>query len=404
MHDLFRTPALTAWIAAAAMIVAFAGSVRGSTQLVALLATHPVDDIYFDADARRVYRNATDRTSNHMRTKLHPLVSISSWSAVRVMAALGMSDADAVRTMVAINAAVTAGVLVWVLGTLGLAPVDQSLMFLVAASSATAWFWFTVAETFPFGAPGILLAVGLVARSHQAAQSALGYFLVNAATLGVTISNWVIGLVATFVARPVREAWRLSALAFGVLLAIWAAQLVIFPLQRFPTRQEMRFLRPFTATAFAQVPRVFFVTSVVVPAIHEEPDTTSPAIRLSTVRSGIGSTGLGGTIASAAWVGMLVAGVVGLVGLRRLWRVQWLLGIAVASQLGLHLFYGRETFLYSAHYVPLLLVVAACGLLTRAAPVVRAMAAVLIVLAVPANVSQMAYVIDYLQKGLGLPQ
>ena len=43
-----------------------------------------------------------------------------------------------------------------------------------------------------------------------------------------------------------------------------------------------------------------------------------------------------------------------------------LLCVLLAGQFGLHLLYGRETFLFSPHFVPLLVLVAALGTQTKA--------------------------------------
>lgn len=391
-----RTSPLTAGIVAGAMLAAFAGSMSGSSRLVPLLTSPRKADVYFDADAPRVYENVTSRQSNHTRNKLHPLASLPGWLAVRALGEV-VDDGTAARTMVALNAAASIGTFLWVLAVVGVSGLDLALMAILALSTATAWFWFTMVEIFPFGTPGLLLSVGLVAGTRPV-ERAGWYILAQLATLGATVSNWPASLAATFLARPLRNAVRLSVIAIAVTLAVQILERPLFPNQRFPLRQEARFLRPVTADSVWQALRVFFVTSVVAPAIHEEPDTTSPAKRLSTVRSPIGSAGIGGLVASVAWIGALLIGLSGLAGLEERRAFVATLGVALVSQCALHLVYGRETFLYAAHYVPLLLVVAACGLLTRAAPVARVLIAIVVALAIPANVEQMASVLAYLRK------
>jgi len=55
-----------------------------------------------------------------------------------------------------------------------------------------------------------------------------------------------------------------------------------------------------------------------------------------------------------------------LLTLMKLSRFRWTLLLFLMGQLGMHLFYGDETFLYSLHFAPFLVILAAFGTLTRA--------------------------------------
>jgi hypothetical protein len=55
-----------------------------------------------------------------------------------------------------------------------------------------------------------------------------------------------------------------------------------------------------------------------------------------------------------------------------------MLGLAILGQLALHILYGEETFLYSLHFVPLLIVVAAASTLTSTRPYALALVALLL--------------------------
>src|SRR5207237_7945406 len=54
-------------------------------------------------------------------------------------------------------------------------------------------------------------------------------------------------------------------------------------------------------------------------------------------------------------------------------------GLDLVSQLILHVVYGSETFLYSLHFAPLLVVLAALSTLTQARPLALVLASILIV-------------------------
>jgi hypothetical protein len=75
------------------------------------------------------------------------------------------------------------------------------------------------------------------------------------------------------------------------------------------------------------------------------------------------------------------------------------LGMVLAGQLGLHLVYGgEEVFLYSLHWVPLLVVVAAGATLTPARRLAVALAGALIVCAGINNRRQFDSAIGYLER------
>jgi hypothetical protein len=68
-------------------------------------------------------------------------------------------------------------------------------------------------------------------------------------------------------------------------------------------------------------------------------------------------------------------------------RFRVMLGLTLLGQLMLHMVYGNETFLYSLHFMPLLILVAAAGTLTRARPIALALAAVLLMASLMNNIT-----------------
>ena len=54
-----------------------------------------------------------------------------------------------------------------------------------------------------------------------------------------------------------------------------------------------------------------------------------------------------------------------------------MIGLALLGQLALHSVYGRETFLYSLHFAPLLVVLAGLSVLTRVRPLALVLALIL---------------------------
>jgi hypothetical protein len=115
---------------------------------------------------------------------------------------------------------------------------------------------------------------------------------------------------------------------------------------------------------------------MVMPEIRVIEDNTVVDIRhrLSVQTSPVGSTGLRGVAAASLWIALLGLGVWALFALQDHARVRMALGVTVLGQIALHLIYGEETFLYSMHYMPLLVAIACLSTLTRARPLALTLA------------------------------
>ena len=103
------------------------------------------------------------------------------------------------------------------------------------------------------------------------------------------------------------------------------------------------------------LPEVLSVASV-------PPKLNWVTVQLSAPASG----GWAGGSALVLWSLLLAAGVVGLLRTPRSRGFAAVLGLTLAAQVALHLIYGDETFLYAAHFLPLLMAVALFA--TRALP------------------------------------
>jgi hypothetical protein len=128
--------------------------------------------------------------------------------------------------------------------------------------------------------------------------------------------------------------------------------------------------------------RAFAVHTFVMPAVligphREDPSLPWPSTTIQ--EAAIGSAGIASLIATVVWLVLLANGFIGVLSdLARRHRlaVAGLL-LTLVGQLGLHLVWGTEAFLYSLHWAPLLVVVAALGARGRLRTVVVAAAAVL---------------------------
>jgi len=93
----------------------------------------------------------------------------------------------------------------------------------------------------------------------------------------------------------------------------------------------------------------------------------------------VGSGSAAGIAAVLGWLGLLALGLWGMARRSALPRLSLAVGLVLLGQFALHLVYGDGAFLYAAHYVPLLVIVAAFASTTPARWIALGLAALVIV-------------------------
>ena len=359
------------------------------------------DDVWFDSDPRRVFREMSGAGKTHDRTQVHPLFILFSQPIVASLhAGTSLSLLQAARLL---NALWAGGWLILVfcfLRTLGCRRWDATLFTILAVVSASAMFWLSVLETYLLGSISILVALisaGVVSRWKR---PALWMAVVSACTLSITVTNWMAGLFATAVSFPIKRALLVTGSAFCIVLMSWGLQKFAYPSCKF-------FLGNWTEGQFINHPvaggpipsmRAFIFHTVVMPNVSWKnvPEYRVPYL---SVQSGSLSSGSSLQIASrAAWVFLLGTGVWGLFSFNGQLELRIVLGGTLAGQMALHSIYGLETFMYSLNWLPLLIALAALGTLTRLRLAVLTITTVLIVTAAANNVSQFSIAMKSLSE------
>ncbi|MCA9738440.1 MAG: hypothetical protein R3E98_05390 [Gemmatimonadota bacterium] len=358
-------------------------------------------DVWFQADLTRVFEDMTQRWVGHARTSHHPAFPLLAYAPTYALrTVLGLEPALAARLVVASVGALWTVLLFLSLRLMGLNLAGSLLFTAAGATSASALAWFTVPETFPFGSLAIAFGVFTVAAGARRLRRGEWDVLASAAMLATTKTNWVIGMVASLARHGWRAVPRIAINAFALVVVLWSVQDWIFPdttwfLAR--GRSETAAILPSDALGFLGVARSLFVHTLVFPAIAviDFPNVGEWPLLL-TQRAGIGSAGLLGLLASLAWMALLVLGVVH--GLRspRHRRLTVFLLLALLSQLVLHAVFGDETFLYSAHFLPLLVVLAALATRGPRPRLVLALAALALVAGGINNLTQFSRAAGFL--------
>ena len=373
----------------AAGLAAFHGAQRIVPQAVVPFGA---TDLWFDSDSPRVYMNMTSfGVGKPSYTKRHPLFIPAMLPLVRGLRAVtGLEMLQAVRVVTSAVAAVWLGLLFALLRSLGCRRLDAVLLSLLASVSAASLFWMVIQETWALGSIAIMLALHLVLIAQQQPVREGWYTAATAWAMGTTITNWMVGIIMTLVQLPWRRALQVNANALCVVVLLWTAQHYIHPADQFflYQRTPSKYIFHPDAGGPKKITAAFIYHAMVMPQLQEVKRPAFPGNGLSVQHSPPGSAGGWGHVAAGLWTILLALGVWAMTRGALSRDLRLVVSCAVLGQWVLHLIYGQEVFLYVLHWLPLLIVVVACGTLTTMRPVVLACASLLLLTAGVNNVQQ----------------
>jgi hypothetical protein len=384
-RDIFRRSKCDLVIVAIFSVTTFVGSYLVGRQIGSVVFQYGnskkggygmrTKDIWFDADLpnKEIFLTVR-RAAQSDFTERHPLYWPGSFVAGYLLrhAALGLGLGPGLPRQV--RAFTAAMALCWIAAMYTLfrlitrRRLDAILLSLLAMSSAAATFWLVLPEVFGWGSVTIALALCLAALADRRPRTAFWYVVASALTLSMTITNWMVGIFVTFAAMPWRRAAQLTINAFFVVSVLWGVQKLFIPdsefFLTFPPEDKQFVLNPASGGAL-RVSSSFFFHTIVMPEIKLNSTSDPLWYGMTTQSSRPGSGTKWGKVAVILWSLLLAIGVYALATLRQYVILRLALAGSLLSQLALHLLFGTETFLYSVHFVPLLLSIAALGTLTK---------------------------------------
>jgi hypothetical protein len=390
---------LVAILLFAGIAASFLNSGRLNPQLVQ--PTSKPYNTWFQGDLTRVSKNMTERWSDHYRTKVHPLFSLATNPVIHLLKKTGLEPLQAVRIFTALLAGIWLGAVYVLIRLVGVRRPDAVLFALLAGTSSSFLFWTAVPETFLTGSLSMVVVLGFVALGQRTPFSAPWYVGMSALSLSMTITNWMVGIFATLVNHPLRRSIRITLDAFLVITLLWAIQKVLYPSAQYflGDREELEYVFLEVAGGPLHKAAVFFVHSMVMPAIELAVNPGTAFWPMLTIqRAAIGSSGPAGALASLLWLMLLVLGAWAAIRSRGNIRMALVLGLTLVAQFLLHLVYGDETFLYSLHWLPFLVVLGSLATLAPGRRYVLAAAALLVVLTVTNNSRQFLWAADTLSR------
>lgn len=367
--------------------LALAATLGIAAALLSLLLSARIDpkiygpggfNVWFQADPPRVLGAMTDPASHfHYRTSVHPLGSLLTTPAMRLLRAIGLAPVTAGRLIIASSGFATASLLTLSLLGLGLSRVAALMFTLVFLASATYVHWFALIEMYALAAASIGLMLMILTSMKRTPWWV--WWLGSVATLSVTVTNWMLGLSATFFRLDWRRMLATTAAALVAVVALSVIQRRFYPQANYffmprlvlSEHQYMQVHRTSGVSNWApwQNVRSEWITSAVAPRPElvpgDEVGGHADERIISNQRSPLASYTVAGWVAIAAWVVLLFAGVQG--GYADVPRRPVFFAVCafVIGQSALHLVYGPLTFLYAADFFPAMVLLSAFSWFSR---------------------------------------
>jgi hypothetical protein len=238
----------------------------------------------------------------------------------------------------------------------------------VGITSAAAVFWFAVPEAFSIGSLTIVVAFCLASAGDGAKSPFLVHALGNLVALSVTLTNWMVGILAAILNLRWRRALAAIAGALLITSILWGLEKVLFPNAEYFLTGSGRlseYMYYPSVQRVVEVGRVFFSHSIVMPGIGVEAEYEPDRPRMTVQQSSLGSGSIVGYGATVAWIALFCLGIWASASAWRRDKIVMLVGLTTGGQLALHVLFGGQTFLYCMHFVPLLLMIASRVTQTR---------------------------------------
>lgn len=358
--------------------------------LLGMLASYvgPIDkvNLLFGADNSRAYRDIALIEADHYRVKVHPLLLLLVQPVILAMNGLTNYLPLAALLVIAIAAATMVALFSDILRTLDVSPAVRLTFTLILGLSFSNIHYASVAETFMFASLGLVAFWWYVVRIASARKGELTrsewilLIFFGIVEFGITITNCVCYLIGLLYLLRVREGCSRKLRTFLLLNLAWFfAALLLVELQRLVWDGTPRFWGSMGSALFwgktyeetlymswsfgidktCMWLREVFCFPLIAPdiAVNQKGWLWFQEYPLASRVAVIGFyvlfvVGLVSFIAKRTKKGLLKFGAKE--------RIFWFIAIAFVMNAALHYIYGAsEAFMYSPHYLFLLLIVGA---------------------------------------------
>lgn len=322
-------------------------------------------NMWFQADTFRYFYTFLSRGADHYRTSVHPLFALITNLPTFLFLKIGFTPKSAVILTCSLYSGLWSAMLFMVLRAIHYAIIDSIILTALACSTASFIFFRLIPETFVMGSLTLLIAFYIHLVAQEKTIHRFYYLLANVVSISVTITNWMAGIITTVLNNSIKNTYEIlkSSLLLAVILS--AIQHFIYPSSRFFLfiRSEAQYMFMEESGTLLNKLTVFFFHTIITPHIENRENLYAPgyplfSVQLSPVELGVTLTGL----LSVLWIVLLINGFRHSFKYFNKKTLLFLL-LIIGGQLLLHSIYGDETFLYSMHWMPFLVIVAGAPLI-----------------------------------------
>jgi hypothetical protein len=342
-------------------------AIAATTAIVTLLLSAMLSftithlDVWYDTDSLFIFDLITDRWSQqHNRNNLHPLFPWLTYPITIVQTKILGVDKYYAALVVLILISSLWACLIYVAARLMSRPIAGSLIITAIALASTAGVLFLgIHERHIAGSASILLCIIAFLAYERRKISEHWLMLSAAGTLGITVTNFIVGVGALFLALGPKRGLQASINAFFIILLVSVAGQFLFPSSSLFF--DLRYL-PYSSTfqsvggGILERSTAYWFHSVVMPepTTALKPDNTR---YLSLQLVSIANHKIAGYAALALWVILLGMAARRTYQVGPIEKVDILLAFSILGNYFLFLFFGSQTILYAPTYVPLMLLV-----------------------------------------------
>ena len=374
-------------------------------------------NIWFDADCIQVNSQMNERWSpEHYRAQRHPFFSLLTTPIIWVLNAATQLNAEIIiRALLAMSSACTGVIFYLICRQITRRICTAAIWTTLLLTSSGFIFWSGIPETFCFGMSTILLPFAILAYGLPKPRSETSFTITTLLSLSITVTNAMSGVVCTLLAFSPRRTFEILKNVLCLAVGALIIQSVLIP----KTADSIFFCpnlageahwmnRP-EAGGILTKARAVLLYGELMPQVAGNlrspvPQTagtnaTTSSRTFSNLTVQTEPYGRFARFGAFIWLGLLSFGIYN--GLSQRARPELMfsaIGIVVLGQLALHLVYGVETFLYSAHFGPLFILLSAFACRTRYETTVIWLAVVLVPIQAWNNVSAFWWCSDYVQQ------
>lgn len=357
--------------------------------------------IWFNADIVRVSETLLDRDANNWRSQVHPLQPILTNPPVQILRILGLSDYNAVMVFGALTAGLWAAVFYSVFRGIGLARVDSLIFTALGAVSSCSVFIFTVPEIYCIGSISVLVVFAMLTVMKSYQLPPLVHAIISAVSFSITSTNWMAGILASFSTNQYRQAFRITFDALLIVTLVFAIQKIGFYRTEFFIPNiglETEFvLHELAGSPFDRI-KSFFLFDLFMPPIPpfsvaeyvQGKELSVQFLRLFSMSPAVLAMLL-------VWVVILLFGLRTALTSNTNKTFVNVVCLFVLFQLAFHFVWGDEIFLYSANFLPALIIIASFGTFTQFRPLILIGALMLVGMAGYNNITELFSVIHDLE-------